>query len=283
MRIVQVLNNNVAIVKKENTNQAIVMGLGIAFKKKKGDLIQTSKVEKIFYLKTEESQENFSILLKDIPIDFITISYEYINSVIEKFHYPVQEYIYVTLTDHIYASYQAVLKDTYLQSQLPNIKYSHPLEYEIGRNCVDFLEKELAIIFPEDEIGRIALHFINAKDNFRQDIRQKEYSKTDIISLIRKFLSDYGIKRCQDNRNYYDRLMVHLSYFVDRLGSREQQVKMLEIDENLKQAYPKSYQIGFEICQLIVEKFGYPLNPNEHIYLIIHIQRLLNQGGKESE
>lgn len=283
MKIVQVLNNNVAIVKQDNANQAIVMGLGIAFKKKKGDLIPTDKIEKIFYLKNEESQENFSILLKDVPIDFITISYEYINFVIEKFQYPVQEYIYVTLTDHIYLSYQAILKGTYLKSQLPDIQSSHPLEYEIGRTCIDFLEKELSIDFPEDEIGRIALHFINAKDNFKHDLKQKEDLKTEVISMIRKFLTSNGIKRSHDNRNYYDRLMVHLSYFVERLSSQEQQQDMLEIDENLKKAYPKSYQIGYEICQLIEEKIGYPLNVNEHIYLIIHIQRLLYKGGKNSE
>lgn len=35
-RIVQPLNNNVAVVKNESGEQAVVMGLGIIFKKKKG-------------------------------------------------------------------------------------------------------------------------------------------------------------------------------------------------------------------------------------------------------
>ena len=38
-RIVQALNNNVALVKDEQGQQAVVMGLGIEKKKKKGDLI----------------------------------------------------------------------------------------------------------------------------------------------------------------------------------------------------------------------------------------------------
>ena len=38
-RIVQALNNNVALVKNEQDEQAVVMGLGIVFQKKKGDLI----------------------------------------------------------------------------------------------------------------------------------------------------------------------------------------------------------------------------------------------------
>ena len=51
-RIVQALNNNVALVKNEQDDQAVVMGLGIVFQKKKGDLITPSKVEKVFLLKT---------------------------------------------------------------------------------------------------------------------------------------------------------------------------------------------------------------------------------------
>ena len=101
-RVIKLLNNNVAVVRTEDKMQAIIMGPGIAFQKKKGDLIHSEKVEKIFTLKNEESQHNFSTLLKDIPLDFITTSYEIIENAITKFSYPVQEYLYVTLTDHIY-------------------------------------------------------------------------------------------------------------------------------------------------------------------------------------
>ena len=100
-RIVQPLNNNVAVVKNESGEQAVVMGLGIIFKKKKGDLLAEERVEKVFQLKSEESRENFSALLKDVPLDFITTSYEIIDYGIQQFQFPVQEYIYVTLTDHI--------------------------------------------------------------------------------------------------------------------------------------------------------------------------------------
>ena len=49
-------------------------------------------------------------LLKDVPLDFITVTYEMIDYLSKKYHYPVQEYIYVTLTDHMFCSYQAVTK-----------------------------------------------------------------------------------------------------------------------------------------------------------------------------
>ena len=71
-RIVKVLNNNVAIVRDASNQQAVIMGAGITFQKKKGDLIGEDSVERTFTLRNKESQNNFSTLLKDIPLDFIT-------------------------------------------------------------------------------------------------------------------------------------------------------------------------------------------------------------------
>ena len=92
-RIVQALNNNVALVKNEQDDQAVVMGLGIVFQKKKSDLITPSKVEKVFLLKTEESKENFLPLLKNILLDILTVTYNMIDDLVDKYHFPVQEYL----------------------------------------------------------------------------------------------------------------------------------------------------------------------------------------------
>ena len=59
-RVVQVLNNNIAIVKKNN-EQAIAMGKGLVFQKKKGDLLSEDTIQNLFVLKSEESKQNFSI------------------------------------------------------------------------------------------------------------------------------------------------------------------------------------------------------------------------------
>ena len=63
-RIIQSLNNNAALVKNEKGEQAVVMGLGITFQKKKGDLVVKEKIENIFALKNAEAKENFLTLLK---------------------------------------------------------------------------------------------------------------------------------------------------------------------------------------------------------------------------
>lgn len=58
-RIIQSLNNNAALVKNEHGEQAVVMGLGITFQKKKGDLIIKDKIENIFSLKMMKPKKIF--------------------------------------------------------------------------------------------------------------------------------------------------------------------------------------------------------------------------------
>ena len=120
-RILNPMNHNVSLVRNDKGEEVIVIGKGIAFGKKKGDLIAEDQVEKIFRMKTEESRENFMALLKDVPLDFITVTYEIIDKLSKKYHYPIQEYLYVILTDHIYCSYQALTQGRYKDSNLPDI------------------------------------------------------------------------------------------------------------------------------------------------------------------
>lgn len=39
-KLIRSLNNNAALVKDKQNNEAVIMGLGITFQKKKGDLIR---------------------------------------------------------------------------------------------------------------------------------------------------------------------------------------------------------------------------------------------------
>lgn len=55
MRIDKVLNNNAALI-KEDGREKIVMGPGIAFQKRKNDVIQRHKIEKIFVVHDENEK-----------------------------------------------------------------------------------------------------------------------------------------------------------------------------------------------------------------------------------
>ena len=53
MKISKVLNNNVVITTDQSQNEIIVMGRGIAFKKKVGDEISSETVDKVYRLENQ--------------------------------------------------------------------------------------------------------------------------------------------------------------------------------------------------------------------------------------
>ena len=275
-RIILPMNNNVALAKHENGEEAVLIGSGIAFNKKKGDPVLESKIEKVFRMRTEESKENFVALLKDVPLDFITVTYDVIDTLSKKYHYPVQEYIYVTLTDHIYCSYQAVQQGRYKSSDLPDASGKYPIPYQIAQEAVAIYRERLLEAFPDDEINRIAYHFINAEGVSSPSGQGHLDQRKEILSAVEEELRKQGIKRTSDNSNFYDRFMIHLNYFLDYLNrSRDDNVSLLEMESQIKLTYPKAYQIGSSLYEIIAQKTGIDLYHSERVYLVLHIQRLL--------
>ena len=275
-RIIHPMNNNVALAKHENGEEVVLIGSGIAFNKKKGDPVLESKIEKIFRLRTEESKENFVALLKDVPLDFITVTYDVIDTLSKKYDYPVQDYIYVTLTDHIYCSYQAVQQGRYKESDLPDASDKYPVPYQIAQEAVAIYRERLLDHFPSDEVNRIAYHFINAEGETNPEGQSHLGKRKDILAAVEAELKKNGIKRSSENSNFYDRFMIHLNYFLDYLDrSRDDNVSLLEMESQIQMTYPQAYQVGSDIYRIIAQKTGIDLYRSERVYLVLHIQRLL--------
>ena len=133
-------------------------------------------------------------LLKDVPLDFITTTYEVIDTLSKKYAYPVQEYIYVTLTDHIFCSYQAVQQGRYKYSDLPDVSAMHPIPYKIAKEAIEIFRKRLLDQFPDDEVNRIAYHFINAQGQMIHEQRSRCSGPTSYFESCRRKTSSKWIE-----------------------------------------------------------------------------------------
>ena len=139
------------------------------------------------------------------------------------------------------------------------------------------IKEKLDVDFPKDEIGRLALQFINAKGEDVVISKDEQTLTRQMIALVQEELLKHGIKRTKKNSNFYDRLMIHLTYFIERLDQddSDSKVSMKNLEEHIKKDYPEAYQIGEDIYEVIRQHLGGGLHPNEKVYLVIHIQRLL--------
>ncbi|QVI35247.1 transcription antiterminator lact [Lacticaseibacillus chiayiensis] len=278
-KIAQIFNNNVALVDLDNHSQAVVKGRGIAFNKKRGDVIPANKIEKIFYLATETSRQNLYFLLRNIPIDVVTTTYEIIDLAQKQFHLKVLDYIYITLSDHIYEAYKRYKAGDYQESLVPDFHIQYPAEYAVAKQALQVIDANLGVQFPLSEVKNLALHFINAtgEDDGEQAFGQS--NEASLSKLVRDVLSRHGITRSHTSGDYYDRFMIHLQYLIDRLQRVDTDSVAIipEVATELEQNYPRSYQIASEIFDEIKEKLYRDISEDERLYFIIHIQRLINE------
>lgn len=195
MRINKVLNNNVAVVLREDGQEQIVMGRGICFKKRAGDEIGEEMIDKEFYLAESETHNKFRDLVQDIPMEHISVGEEIIAKAKEELESSLNDMVYISLIDHIHTSIVRFLDGiTVKNALLWDIRRFYKREFKIGLWALDRIEKEFKIRLPEDEAGFIALHLSNAQMD--EQTMHNMYEITKIMQEVTNIVKYYFHVTC---------------------------------------------------------------------------------------
>ncbi len=272
MIIKKIFNNNVVLAKDKGKDEIIAMGCGLAFKKRPGDILDKDLIEKTFILKETNTSNRFKSLLENVPMEQVEVCSNIIEYAKDNLDTKLNDYIYVTLTDHI--NHSIKLYDEGINK--PNllvweVKKFYNKEYKIGLKALDIIEKSLGKKLPEDEASNIALHIINAQINSSE---KNNFDAVNVAKIIQGIMTiiryTYSIEIDEDSLNY-DRFITHLRFFLKRL--KDNNMMKSEDDfllEQVKEKYKKAYE-----CMLKIEQFlGEDLSNDEKLYLTVHIQRV---------
>lgn len=271
MLIRKIFNNNVVLAVGEDENELILMGRGIAFQKKAGDVIDESKVDKIF---VEGLSNKLTELLKDTPQNHLELADEIINNAKSKLTAKLSDYIYLTLTDHLDFAITRIQQGQILRNPLLwEIRKIYPKEYRIGIQALEMVKEKLGVILPEDEAGSIALHLVNAQNGSQEMDQTIEITEMvhDILQIVRYH---YGIDLDEESLNY-SRFIVHLRFFAQRLTE-----KHIHVDDNndlyeiVKEKFSHAYSCVEIIDGYVKKATDLSLSKSEMVYLMLHIQRV---------
>lgn len=280
MKIRQILNNNVALVTK-GKNEIIVYSKGISFRKKAGQSIQENEIEKTYVLDSHDTLEHFSYLLANTDAEYLSITNEIISFGEGLLEEKANDYLYLTILDHIDFSLKRARKGQFIQSPLTwEVKKFYPKHFQIGLYALELLNKQFHVSFPEDEAVSVALHFVNLQSNksqVKETIQAMQVLK-DILSIIQYH---YNIYLDQNSLNY-SRLVTHLRYFIERLQTnRVYEDNDKELNTQVRMLYPKAYECVVKIRIYVKENFHIELSVDEETYLILHIHRVTNRKDRE--
>ncbi len=276
MKIVRVLNNNVVISLDENGSDIIVMGSGIAFNKKRGDIIEESKIERIFTQDIQNMTIKFKNLIESIPIEYMELTEKIINYSKLKLGKELADELYISLTDHIYFLIQRFREGVVISNKLLfETKHLYEEEFKVASEVVQMINKEFDVVLPEDEAAFITLHFVNAELNGdMNNTMQITKVVNELLTIIRRF---YKIEFDEDSLTYF-RLLTHLKFFAQRMLSDTQSETRGEnqLFNVVKEKYFNSFGCAEKIYKFIYKNYEYELSQDEMLYLTIHIEKITN-------
>lgn len=271
--IEKVINNNIISAYEKSGAEVIVMGRGIGFKKKQGEVVPADQISKIFRIKSRTLTEQFKELLANMPLERVRISDEIISHAKDHLKLKLNQSIYVTLMDHINFAIERVSQGIEPQNALLwEIKRFYPQEFQLGIYASELIHDRLGILLPEDEAGFIALHFVNAE--YGTDIRDAVKFPDQMQAIVDIVEHDLGIM-LDESSLHYERFVTHIKFLIQRIYRKELlSSEDRELSLMMQRKYPREYQCSVKVAEYIMKATGSRLSEEEIMYLSVHIRRV---------
>lgn len=280
-RIKSAINNNVVCARNERNQERILVGRGIGFKVKPGDEIDSSKVEKEYFLKSKNITGKLYALLAQTPEVYMEIADNIMKRAQETLGTELDESILLHLIDHISFAVSRMKQGLEFKNVLLwEIKNFYPKEFEIAKYALALIEEKTGEALPEDEAGSIAIHILNAEFDYKDT-----NDSVRMTELIHKIVS---VVRYQYHMNFdeesvhFVRFVTHLKFFAKRLFTDT----MLDgndpdFHELIRTQYAAGYECAEKIAKFIWDDYQIAVPEEELIYLTVYIRRITTMGSED--
>jgi beta-glucoside operon transcriptional antiterminator len=284
MKFIKAFNNNVALVEDSSGIEWVVMGTGVGFQRKKGDLIPEENIRRKFVAEQSSIRRPLLQVLDDIDSEVLDVSVEIIKNAEAKLGVTFNNNIYLTLADHLnFAIKRANERVDYSDTNRWEVKNLYPKEYEAAKEAIRQVFDRLDVLLPKSEETFITYHFVNGQQAKKTKIEQT-LKMTEVINRIIEIVQYHFQLKLDEESLNYTRFITHLRYFFirqykqDQTEHEEVDISLLEV---VKSKYKKAYQAVDKISHLLEKKYGWTLSSNERLYLTLHVWRVTNRQSTE--
>lgn len=269
-KIVKVFNNNVILV-TENEKEKIILGTGLGFGKKSGQIIdKPSNIDKIFSMEDEFNSSKFKELMTQVDDETIGICEEIIYMISKELNEELNEKIHVSLTDHVAFTLLRLKQDDEIENPfLVETETLYKREFDLAKKAVRMLQKRTGVQIPDGEIGFITLHIHSARNRGKLSNTIKyTYISNSIVEFIEDELN-IDIDRTSLD---YARFITHIRFAIERIMIGKPVKNELLVP--IKRKFKESYALARRAAEIISDGLDKPVDEDEIGYLAIHIQKL---------
>lgn len=282
MRISRIYNNNVALSTDFKGQEVVVIGRGLAFGKRKGDMVDPTKVEQTFVPDSSTTNERLTWSLEQIPSEILSLATELEQELINNHGIKISHSFIIPLADHI--NYAIVRQREGIEVDYPltlEVSQLYPKEVEFGRHAVELVRERLGVQLADKEAIPMALHLVNSQ--FAYEDMSRTYRMTEVFSQIFEIISTvYGHDVDQSAMSVV-RFVTHLRYLFVRADQKSHEKRhgdgpsMPMVTEAIQTGYPKAFSCAQKVLLLLEMHLDQELTDDELTYLAIHIARLARE------
>lgn len=271
-RILKVITNNIVRAYDINDHEVILIGKGISYSKKAKDYISSGGVENTFVLSSEKETQLYKQLLQSTSPKLIDIAREIITYIQLHFDKPLNEHIYIALTDHIAFLVRrckmGIPIDNPFVHETSNL---YPKETKIAEKAIDMLNEHLSIDVPRGEVGFFVLHIVSSVTNTRiSDIQKTALLINKLTTIIEQYIT---IPLDRTNLSYA-RIVTHLRFAIERVMRNEMLESPDEIEALIIEKYPQFYRLALILINIMQNELHKKVDKSEAVYLCLHLYQL---------
>lgn len=278
MKYLKSFNNNAALVKDDSNKEYVIIGNGIGFGKRSGDIVDETKIERRFVPSDSNAPEIEEF--KNIRPQAIEITSKVVEMLEKESNIHFSDYQYFVLVDHI----DFALKRSLDGIEIPdgtvrwNVKHLFPKEYRLACDAIKLIEDELSVNLPLSEQIFMTYHLLDAESDGTklQDTVKITQLIAGIVSIVQY---DYNIELDHDSFNY-NRFVNHLrSLMIQHVCGNYKAREELDpaVFQIMKTKYPKAVETVARIESFLLSKAGWKLSPDDKLYLTLHIWRVTHR------
>lgn len=272
MRILKIFNNNSVAATSDDSQELILTGSGVGFKKRIGDLVDESRIEKTYIFQNEQKGRLLKSL-EELPEVYFEITELIIRKAIVILNTDFDSSVFVSISDHISFAVKRKKEGVYLPNiVLDEIKILYKKEYTVGLWAIRCIKRKTGVSLDEDEAGYIALHLVNFS------LTHHSNNATRIAALTKEVLEVIRISmkiELKKDSTEYARICIHLKYLAENIFNKKN-TGLQDTTAGIRDALKENPQLTLcvnRILKLIYERYNYYLTPDEQTYLCIHIKR----------
>ncbi|MBM7345233.1 beta-glucoside operon transcriptional antiterminator [Pantoea coffeiphila] len=280
MTVVKVLNNSLVLASTPGHEDVIVMGKGLGFSSRPGDVLDPQKIEKIYAVQNSQAARDYLRVIENSPEYLPPLVQSLIDQANVGLNGRLSEQLFFTLMDHLSFAIERFHKGIAIQNRLLfEVKRFYPREFALAQQAVNTLNQRLSITLPEEEAGNIAFHLVNGQTdvlNMESTLLSVKMLK-DIFNIIKYH---FRVEIDRDSLNY-QRFLTHLQFFIQRMIERRQiATKDDFIFEQVRGEYPDHYRASQLIAEYVLNLLQVTLTSDELLYLMIHLVRVVPPAGE---